>query len=349
MTTSTTGSRADALALLRPAEADPVARTAGWVHDAVRQGLLPGTRPGDGTTLDRFALLADLGTVDLDLARLGEAHLDAVAILADLGAADLHRPGAVWGVWAANPPVDPLRAAGSAGGWRLTGTKQWCSGAGACDRALVTALADDGYRMFAVDLSDPSARPVDGSWPPVAMAGSDSRSVRFDGTPANAVGEPESYLRRAGFWHGAVGVAAVWWGGARGVARALHRAHSRRPLHPHALAHAGAVDAGLASSWALLADAARSIDADPDDASGAAELVARRVRAAVEQVATDVVVRTGRALGAAPLAMDADHARRVSDLELYLRQSHAEKDLEQLGRTALEGEAAPWTEGHPSW
>ncbi len=348
MPTSTSPSVAD-LAARRPGLSDAVERTGHWVRDLVGAGLLAAARPGEGRTAERFALLADLGTLDLDLARLAEAHLDALAILADLGGSDLDAPGAVWGVWAANPPSDPLRAERGPGGWRLTGTKPWCSGAGCCHRALVTATADDGYRLFAVDLDDPGADPVDGTWPPVAMAGSDSRSVRFDAAPARAVGDPDAYLQRPGFWHGGAGVAAVWWGGARGVARALHRAHTRRPLHPHALAHAGALDAGLAATWALLADAARRFDDDPADEAGRAQLVTGRVRAAVEQVATDAVVRTGRALGAAPLALDTEHARRVADLELYLRQSHAERDLEQLGRAALESGAAPWTDGRGPW
>ena len=40
----------------------------------------------------------------------------------------------------------------------------------------------------------------------------------------------------------------------------------------------------------------------------------------------------GHALGPAPLAFDADHAARVADLEIYLRQHHAERDVAALGR-----------------
>jgi hypothetical protein len=141
-----------------------------------------------------------------------------------------------------------------------------------------------------------------------------------------------------------VGVAAVWWGGARGVARALAGADSRRPLDQHALAHAGAVDASLAAAWAALASAAACFDDDPDDAAGTARLTAGRARAVVESTANEVVARTGRALGAAPLALDADHGRRVADLGLYLRQSHAERDLEQLGRASLDAGGFPWTD-----
>lgn len=326
----------------RPDLTDPVARTAAWARAAVSGGLLDLPLPGRGATAERFATLADLGGVDLDLARLAEAHTDAVAILADLGTEEPSPGGLLWGVWAANPPADPLLARRTGSGWLLTGTKPWCSGAGCCDRALVTARTDDGYRLFAVDLHDAGAAAVDGTWLAAAMQGSDSRSVSFDRVPADAVGAPQEYLERPGFWHGAVGVAAVWWGGAREVARAMARADARRPLNPHALAHAGAADAALTAADAVLEAAAAAFDADPSDAAGSARLTALRARAVVESSVTEVVERTGRALGAAPLALDPEHGRRVADLGLYLRQSHAERDLEELGRASLDRRGALW-------
>lgn len=322
------------LARLRPDSDDPVSRTAGWAHAVREAGLLDLPLPGRGRTAERFAALSELGATDLDLARLAEGHADALAVLADL------EPGApppgLWGVWAANPPADPVRADRSDGGWVLSGTKPWCSGAGTCDRALVTAEAADGYRLFAVALPGPTAEPVDGTWPAASMRGSDSRSVRFSAHPAEPVGGPGEYLARPGFWHGAAGVAAVWWGGSLAVARALAAAHARRALNAHALAHAGAVDAVLTAGRAVLDSAAATFDADPGDRGGQARLVAGRARAVVERAATEVVDRVGRALGAAPLALDVEHARTVGDLALYLRQSHAERDLEEHGRTVLE-------------
>lgn len=315
-------------------------RVAAWARALLDAGLLELPLPGRGRTRERFRALAMIGSVDLGLARLAEAHTDAIAIQADLGTCAAG-PG-LWGVWAANPPVDPLRATRTDGGWVLDGRKQWCSGAGCCDHALVTALAGDGYRMFAVDMSHPGAAAVDGSWPAVAMRGSDSRSVDFHQVPAVALGPPEGYLDRPGFWHGAVGVAAAWWGGALGVADALARADVRRPLHAHALAHAGAVDAALIAAQQVLDWAADEFDNDPNDVAGAARLTAGRVRAVVEDAATTVLDRTGRALGAAPLAMDVEHGRRVADLTLYLRQSHAERDLEALGRASLDSAGFPW-------
>ena len=54
----------------------------------------------------------------------------------------------------------------------------------------------------------------------------------------------------------------------------------------------------------------------------------------VETAVDETINRTGRALGPAPLCQDAQHARRVADLTIYVRQSHAERDLERLGRLA---------------
>src|SRR4029078_4348776 len=100
--------RAAALRDLRPELADPVERTALWARAALDAGLLDLPLPGRGATGERFAGLADLGSADLDLARLAEAHVDAVAIRADLGA-DGPNDG-LWGVWAGNPPGGPRLA-----------------------------------------------------------------------------------------------------------------------------------------------------------------------------------------------------------------------------------------------
>jgi alkylation response protein AidB-like acyl-CoA dehydrogenase len=327
------------------------ATTATWVRAALDAGHLELPMPGSGRTNERFRALVEIGQVDLDVARLAEAHVDAQAIVLELTGrpADQSLPALpegldsrrLWGVWAANPPASPVVATQSPDGWQLDGTKPWCSGAGCCDAALVTAQTHDGYRLFAVDLHEPSAHPVDGTWPARSMRGSDSRSVCFSATPAVAIGDVGDYLSRPGFWQGAAGVAAVWLGGAVGVAEALWEAGRRRQLHPHALAHAGAVDAALSAAEAILDRAAHEFDSDPLDASGRAQLTARRTRAVVERTAVEVIDRVARSLGAAPLALDPDHAKRVGDLELYLRQSHAERDLEAHGALRIEGEQRP--------
>jgi alkylation response protein AidB-like acyl-CoA dehydrogenase len=300
---------------------------------AAESGRLALPLPGSGATWERWAAFADLAEEDLSLARLGEGHADAVAILAELSGPP-PRPGSRWGVWAANPPGPNVTASHRGDRWLLRGTKQYCSGARTCTHALVTAAADDGARLFAVEVE--YLEPQPGSWPATGMAGSDTLDVDFPGVPAEPVGPPDGYTNRPGFSHGGAGVAACWYGGARGVARTLLAAAAKRDVGPHALAHLGAVDIALHTARAALARAASEIDADPRDLRGEGAPRALRVRALTEAAATGVLARTGRALGAGPLGHDEAHSRAVADLTVYLRQHHAERDLARLGELVAE-------------
>jgi alkylation response protein AidB-like acyl-CoA dehydrogenase len=300
---------------------------------AVESGRLDLPLPGAGKTRERWAAFADLAGEDLSLARLGEGHADAVAILAELGGP---RPpaGSRWGVWAANPPGQSLAASRADAGWRLRGTKQYCSGARTCTHALVTAAAADGMRLFAVSTDGLAPRP--GTWPATGVAASDTLDVRFADIRAEPVGPPGAYVDRPGFSHGGVGVAACWYGGARAVGRTLLSTAAKREVGPHALAHLGAVDVALGAARAALDRAAAEIDADPADVSNAGPGRALQVRALVESAATEVLGRVGRALGAGPLCHDEAHARMVADLTVYLRQHHAERNLAELGALVTE-------------
>ena len=294
--------------------------------------------PGSGQTALRWHRLAEMTQADVVAGRLAEAHTDGVAILAELRGAD-PKPDQLWGVWAAESPEAVLRAHGDGDEVTLDGTKVWCSGAGICTHALVTAHLDGGGRgLFAVDLSDRNVHPLPSNWRNPGMAGSDTRSVQFHGAPAIAVGAPGEYLDRPGFWHGAIGVGACWLGGARAVAAPLYEKAGRDSVDPHTLAHLGAVDAALAAAEATLVSAACQVDADPLNRDGRAELIARRTRAVVETAVDEAITRTGRALGPGPLAQDGRHAQRVADLTMYVRQSHAERDLAELGRLAGRGQ-----------
>jgi hypothetical protein len=296
---------------------------------AVESGRLDLPLPGSGHTRERWAALAALAEEDLSLARLAEGHADAVAILAELGGPE-PPPGSTWGVWAAHPPGPGLDAAETPAGWRLRGTKQYCSGAWSCTHALVTAAAADGKRLFAVTTE--SLAPIPGSWPATGMAASDTLDIGFADVAAQPVGPPGGYTDRPGFAHGGVGVAACWYGGARAVGRTLLAAAAERDVGPHALAHLGGVDIALRAAHTALSGAADDIDRDPADLKEDGPIRAMRVRALVEAVASEVLRRVGRALGAGPLSHNAAHSRRVADLTVYLRQHHAERDLAALGQ-----------------
>lgn len=309
--------------------------------DWVRSGRADLPLPAHGRTRERWAALTAMCAEDVSAGRLVEAHADADAILHEVEGSRVG-PDEFWGVWAAEPPMPVLTARRSgrgsgSGGWLLDGVKAWCSGAGICTHALVTARVDDEPRLFAVDLRDPGVSVRPDGWANTGMAGTATTAVAFTDVPARAVGAPESYLDRAGFWHGGIGVAACWLGAGVAVARPLVARATRPDVDPHALAHLGGVDAALGgATWALDA-AAREVD---DDGPGADPAAARhravRVRAIVESAVDETIRRVGRALGAAPPAMDPRHAQAVADATVYIRQFHAERDLAALGATALE-------------
>jgi len=299
-------------------------------------GALDLPLPGDGATAERFDGLSEVGAVDLSLARLVEGHVDALAILAEAGRSPAD---GAWGVWAADPPAHRVTARRASGGWTLEGTKRYCSGSTALAHALVTAIdEDEQVRLFHVELDGAGIEPVKGTWPAVGMAGSDSLDTVFHAVfvpDPYVVGGPHWYRRRAGFWHGSVGVAACWFGGALGAARLL-AGLAASSSDEHRLAHLGAAVARCAGMRAALHQAAAAIDADPLDVDGRGRSRALTVRHLVETGGADVLERVGRGSGSAPMVFDEAHARRVADLPVYLRQTHAERDLAELGRTVVE-------------
>ena len=101
--------------------------------------------------------------------------------------------------------------------------------------------------------------------------------------------------------------------------------------------HLGAVDHRLEDARRALAEAASLVDGYALDAVQG-RVLAKRVRATVAGVCEDVLARAAHALGPAPLALEPEHAKRVADLQVYVRQQHAERDDASLGRSlASEG------------
>lgn len=303
-------------------------------HELLRARLAGAAVPATGGRVaDRWTQLAAWGREDLALTKVLEPHLDATAILGDLS-----RPtpsaGSVWAVWAAEPPFAVLTADRDDGAWRLTGRKAFCSGARLVTHALVTAHVDGGSRLFSIDLTDPGVRVDEAApgWVGSGMRRTATETLDFDRVEADAVGEAGDYTARAGFWHGAIGVAACWFGGARGVADTLERSSDR--LDAHGAAHLGAVRASLLASRAALHLASEMVDSGQADDPEVAEHLAHAVRSVVADTVEAVVSRVGRALGPGPLAFDASHAQRVHDLQVFVRQHHGERDLERLGRLA---------------
>ncbi|WLH66291.1 acyl-CoA dehydrogenase family protein [Pseudomonas sp. FP2309] len=294
--------------------------------------------PGSGETLARFSRLAEVAGHDLRLCKLFEGHTDALAIFAELRS-PLPPSGSIWGMWAAEPPTAKVRVRREGQRLRLEGRKAWCSGATVVSHGLLTAWDEqDRQQLVAVPMQHAGVTVTDEGWNAVGMAASGSVDVIFDGAWGLAVGAPGDYLARPGFWQGGVGIAACWYGAAQRLAEALREQCSSRK-EPHALAHLGAVDSALHSAACVLRAAAEQIDRAP---TANAQQLAQQTRACIEATVEQVIRHVGRAVGAGPYCKDPHFAQLMADLPVYLRQSHAERDLAALGEQVAGEPTGRW-------
>ena len=169
------------------------------------------------------------------------------------------------------------------------------------------------------------------TWPAVGMDVTRSVDIRVEGlpvVPADLVGGPGFYLDRPGFALGGVGVAAVWLGGAAGILDTLVRALSGSDrVDAHQRAHLGAMGVALAGADAVLVEIATRVARG----GGVTPVEATAARSVVEAAVQTVLARATRVTGPTPLCRDAAFAHRIADLEVYVRQHHAELDHEQVG------------------
>ena len=218
---------------------------------------------------------------------------------------------------------------------------RFCSGARVLDRALVVAdppgeAPSDRRLLLDVDVTVAGVEALADTWCTTAMADADTLDVVFDDVPVTddaLVGEPGWYVDRPGFALGGAGVAAVWWGGAARCAGPGAPAICARPR--------------MRTSWHTSASCTPSspprtpCSGRPPPWStptrrGTTGSAVATVRAAVERAAREVVDRAPRIVGPAPLSRDADLARALADLALYVRQHHAERDHAALGAQVVD-------------
>ncbi len=302
--------------------------------------------PGSGETPLLWELLASTAAADVAVARVLEPHLDARAILHQAGLpVELEDVDAdarsTWGVFAAEGPGMKVTAAERGSTWLLQGTKPWCSLAGQLTHALVTAHVQDTRRLFAVDLRQDAVSADAGPWFPRGLSQVVSAPVHFNSARAIPVGEAGWYLERPGFQWGGLAVAACWWGGAVGVARSLYEWARRGNPDQLAMSALGAVDTELNAARSVLREAAVGID-DPSPSASSEAMTALRARNLVAEVVDSTILRVGHARGPGPLVNDEAHARRVADLQLYVRQHHAAHDHAALGRALVASREASW-------
>ena len=290
--------------------------------------------PGEGETLARWKILAKVGSTNLNLAKWFESHLDALSILNELNYSPVNT--GLWAVWAAEGSTPPIHFKQAL----CSGQKNWCSGAGLVDYGLLTYRDEcNQSQLFIVDMHQPNIQIKHNGWNAVGMQHTRTASLSFDQVSAKALGQSNAYLERPGFWHGAAGVAACWFGAAARLADFLYQACQTKP-HAYRLRYLGEVSTLLFTTKQYFHHVANQIDQYPKQSH---ELIIRILRTKVEQTAQLVLDQVGKALGARPFCENRTFAALAADLPVFLRQSHAAFDLEQIAKLVLQKDkGATW-------
>ena len=293
--------------------------------------------PASGNTYQRWQILAQVAATDLNLAKWFESHLDAISILHELGQPDQQVPDdaanhcstKLYAVWAAEGSKTPLRFENGF----ISGEKTWCSAASLVGYGVMTYRNEQQQsQLLMVDMQQANIEINAKDWQAVGMQHTQTAKIIFKYVAANEIAKPDDYLTRAGFWHGAAGVAACWYGAAVRLAEFLQQACHAQD-NAYRLMYLGQVNSVLAGVKHSFQQVAQQIDAAPQQSH---ELAIRMLRANVEGAALTVLDQVGKALGARPFCDNETFARLAADLPVFLRQSHAAHDLEQIGKLSVQ-------------
>lgn len=283
--------------------------------------------PASGQTYQRWQLFAQIAGSDLSLAKLFESHCDALSILNELGYQE-EIDDQIWAVWAADGGPAPLQIKDNL----CNGIKPWCSGAEFIQKALMSYKDQQGQAQLCIaDLNHSSITTDLSHWHAVGMHATQTARVTFENTPVKPVGQPNIYLERPGFWHGAAGVAACWYGAAVRLASFLQESCQANP-NPFKKLYLGELAQQLAITKQYFQYVAELIDHQPLLSH---EREIRILRAQTEHCCQSVVEQVGKALGARPFCEDATFAQLMADLPVFIRQSHAAFDYEQIAELCL--------------
>jgi len=283
--------------------------------------------PASGQTYQRWQFFAQIAEYDLSLAKLFESHCDALSILNELGYED-QIDEQVWAIWAADGGPAPLQVQHN----QCSGIKTWCSGATFIQKALMSYKDKQGQaQLCIVELAHLSVHVDLSRWQAVGMQGTQTAQVSFDNTPVISIGEPNCYLERPGFWHGAAGVAACWYGAAVRLVSFLQKSCQ---THPNAFKkmYLGELAQQLSVTKQYFQYVAKLIDGEPMLSH---EREIRILRAQTEQCCQSIIQLVGKALGARLYCEEPTFSQLMADLPVFIRQSHAAFDYESIAELCL--------------
>ena len=305
------------------------------------QGVLAPLPPDESA-----AMLVEVGQGNLAVGRIIEAHVNALHLIACYGSAAQQRrareDGLLHALWVTDPADGGLRMRQDGDSIALQGGKQFCSGAGHAEAAVVTATDPEGnVRMLVLRMKgDAAVTPLPS--PLQGMRAAVTGAVNFTGcaTQADSVlGQPGDYLREPVFSTGAWRGSAVALGGLVALlehAIAQLKATGRLDT-PHAQARIGQALIARESSRHWVSAAAR-IAEDATAEAGFRIATVGLARIAVETACLDAMRLVQRSLGLSSFRQGNPIELICRDLSTYLRQPAPDEVLT---------EAAVWFANHP--
>jgi alkylation response protein AidB-like acyl-CoA dehydrogenase len=326
-------------------------------------GLGLGPQCGDPYTL--WMMTKELAKVDLSLARCWEGHANSLVIVDGLGTRSqkerwfrgVVEHGELWVAWSGEPqspaPGEQAKVGTTvtkvAGGYRIDGTKVFCTSAGGAAWAilLVNTAGPGGARhatnspetlllLAARLIGDPTVT-YDGSWwDPIGMRGTVSHLVRFDGTfipDENLIGPPGEYLRAGWQTRFIPHYAASFLGAAEAAYEfALeYVATQQTDADPYVQQHIATMAINVDTGHLWLRHVAAMWRSDPQQA----QLAGSRARHVMEHLAEQTVQLCIRTCGARSLNRPGVLERIYRDLSFYVRHDNDDQNLAMIGKAIL--------------
>jgi len=300
-----------------------------------------------------MSVLRIVGRADLSVGRLYEGHVNAMLLFEWFGT-PVQRlalrqklaAGAVYGVWATEPPPG-VRLLPSGDGWCLDGAKSFATGAGGLAHAIVTAQPTEGPRRLVIADAGDSDRTDLAQWRVRGMRATGSGFYDLSDMPVvgdDLLGGAGDYDREPDFTTGAWRFTAVQLGGIEALLTET-RAAMTSAAREDPLQRAKFADAVAATRTAYLwvrECASRAAAGDPDGPA-----FARMTRGIVERAGLDVMELATRIIGTRS-AIDGQRADKIiRDLSLYLRQAGPDYAKDQAAIAWLDHDV--WSDGDALW
>ncbi len=304
-------------------------------------------------------ILKHIGRGNLAVGRIYEGHVNALQLIQTFGSAqqvaayaqDVLERHRVFGVWNAEEN-DGVKLIPTESGYRITGSKTFCSGAELVERPFTSgALPDGRWQMCIVPMEQAVTRSQPDWWQPMGMKATASYKIDFTGVQLDAsamIGQPNDYHRQPWLSVGAIRFAAVQLGGAEALFDATRRYLQalNRTDDPYQAARLGQMAVAIESGNLWLQGAAAQIARYAPEFGGAASQTAdarteqlvnyvNMARTAIEQICIDAIQLCQRSVGTRGLLPPHPMERILRDLSLYLRQPAFDAALAAPGRYAL--------------